>query len=267
MNSKQFDVGLVLSGGGFRAAAQIGVLQAMFEAGIKADVVSGVSAGALVGACYAAGLEPAMMLELFNKPKLFSLAHYSYKKPGLLDSEKFITYIEQYIPQKTYEELNIQLYISATDMLKGKLVTFSSGSINKAVIASCAFPFVFSPVLWNDTYYSDGGIINNFPVEPLLGRCKSIIGVYVNPLNEIHISELNTSLKVLQRAFSISTSTAPYLKFQHCDVVVKPIELSKYSLFDRRNIQQIYDIGYRDGVKMMDKWLNDKAISTTDYQK
>ena len=165
---EEYNIGLVLSGGGFRGVAHIGVLKAMEENGIRPDIVSGVSAGALVAACYAAGLGCEEMLSLFQRPRLFSLAHYSYKKPGLLDSDKMIVYINEYIRQQSYEELEMPLYISATDMLRGKLVTFSSGPLNKAVLASCAFPFIFSPVWHEDTYYSDGCIINNFPGEPLI---------------------------------------------------------------------------------------------------
>ncbi|MBL0099681.1 MAG: patatin-like phospholipase family protein [Saprospiraceae bacterium] len=254
LRNSEYEIGLVLSGGGFRGAAHVGVIQAMHDAGLKANIISGVSAGALVGVCYAAGLSCEKMLDLFMKPRLFSLAHYSYKKPGLLDTDKFITYIDEFIKQNSYEDLEIPLYICATDMLKGKLVTFSNGTLNKAILASCAFPFVFSPVWHNDTYYSDGGIINNFPVEQLIGKCKSIIGVYVNPITDIPSGELNTSLKVLQRAFSISTSAIPYLKFQHCDIMIEPKELTRFNLFDRRNVYKMYEIGYLEGQKMFEKY-------------
>lgn len=260
MKNHEYEIGLVLSGGGFRGAAHIGVIKAMQDMGIKANVVSGVSAGALIGACYAAGISCENMLKLLTKPKMFSLAHYSYKKPGLLDTEKFTAYLDEFIPQNSYEELEMPLFISATDMLTGKLVTFFTGSLNKPILASCAFPFVFSPVWHNNTFYSDGGIINNFPVEPLIGKCKTIIGVYVNPLNEIPAGELNTSLKVLQRAFSIATSATPYLKFQHCDIVVEPKELSKYTLFDRRNVHKIFDLGYQEGLKMFEKLKKEEAV-------
>ncbi len=261
---EEYNIGLVLSGGGFRGVAHIGVLKAMEENGIRPDIVSGVSAGALVAACYAAGLGCEEMLSLFQRPRLFSLAHYSYKKPGLLDSDKMIVYINEYIRQQSYEELEMPLYISSTDMLRGKLVTFSSGPLNKAVLASCAFPFIFSPVWHEDTYYSDGGIINNFPVEPLIGKCKKIIGVYVNPLNEIPAGDLNSSLKVLQRAFSISTTSTPYLKFQHCDLIIEPKELSKFNLFDRRNIDRIYQLGYQEGIKMLEKMrIQESALQFT----
>lgn len=276
---EHYKVGLVLSGGGFRGAAHIGVIKALEEAGIHPDVVSGVSAGALVGACYAAGLSTERMLELFSKPKIFSLAHYSYNKPGLLDTDKFVNYLNEYIPQSAYEELNIPLYICATNMLTGKLVTFHSGELNKPILASCAFPFVFSPVWLDGQCLSDGGIINNFPVEPLIGKCQKIIGVYVNPVREIEPNEIRSSLKVLERAFSISTGTIPYLKFKHCDVVVEPKELAGYNLFDRKNVDKMYEIGYREGKKMIEliqnledyqehekNYKTDKPLSTSFQQ-
>ncbi len=260
MENNEYEIGLVLSGGGFRGAAHIGVIKAMQDMGIKADIVSGVSAGALIGACYAAGISCEKMLKLLTKPRLFSLVHYSYKKPGMLDTDKFTAYLDEYIPQNSYDELEIPLYISAANMLTGKLETFFAGNLNKPILASCAFPFIFSPVWLNETYYSDGGILNNFPVEPLIGKCKTIIGVYVNPLNEIPASELNTSLKVLQRAFSISTSATPYLKFKHCDIVIEPKELSKYNLFDRRNVHKMFDLGYQEGLKMLEKLKKVEAV-------
>lgn len=258
----EYKVGLVLSGGGFRGVAHIGVLKAMQDAGIEAEIVSGVSAGALVGACYAAGLSCEKMLELFTKPRLFSLAYYSYKKPGLLDTDKFTHYLQEYLPQDTYDQLRIPLYISATNMLTGKLVTFQSGNLNKPVLASCAFPFVFSPVWIGDDCYSDGGIINNFPVEPLIGKCKTIIGVYVNPVQEIQPHELKTSLRVLERAFSISTGNIPYLKFKHCNIMIEPKALSKFNLFDRKNIYKMYEIGYEEGVRMLDIYSQREKVAS-----
>jgi NTE family protein len=258
----EYNIGLVLSGGGFRGAAHVGVIKAMQDAGLKADIVSGVSAGALVGAFYAAGLSCERMLDIFTKPRLFSLAHYSYKKPGLLDTDKFAQYLEEYISQDRYDQLEIPLYIAATNMLTGKLVTFRSGAINKPILASCAFPLMFSPVRIDDAYYSDGGIINNFPVEPLIGKCKTIIGVYVNPVNEIQDHELKSSLKVLERAFTISTGNIPYLKFKHCDIMVEPKALSKFTLFDRKNVYKMYEIGYDEGVKMLSTLIKKEAISS-----
>ncbi|MFZ1750589.1 MAG: patatin-like phospholipase family protein [Saprospiraceae bacterium] len=246
-------VGLVLSGGGFRAAAQIGAIKALNESGIHAHFVSGVSAGSLVGACYAARLSCEDMLALFNKPKLFSLTHYGYKKPGMLDTDKLKIYLEEFIPSSTFEELEIPLFISATNMLSGKLETFYSGGLHKPLLGSCAFPFIFSPVEYMGNYYSDGGIINNFPVEPLLEKCQTIIGIYVNPVTEVIGQDLNSSVKVLQRAFSISTSATPYKKFDKCNIIIEPKDLSNFNLFDRRNIQKIYEIGYQETCKVLEK--------------
>ncbi|MBK9257082.1 MAG: patatin-like phospholipase family protein [Saprospiraceae bacterium] len=255
----EYDFGLVLSGGGFRGAAHIGVIKALSEAGIKPDIISGVSAGSLVGACLASGISEEQMLQLFKTPNLFSLRNYSYRKAGLLDTDKFLKILSEFLPIDNFNDLKLPLYIVATNMLTGKLTTFSTGNLLPTVLASCALPFVFSPVEINGGLYNDGGIINNFPVEPLIGKCKKIIGVYVNPVNEILPEDLNTSLKVLDRAFRISTGAVPYLKFKHCDLMIEPKALGKYNIFDRKHIDKMYSIGYEEGKRQIEFLLAEKS--------
>jgi NTE family protein len=250
---KKYKLGLVLSGGGYRGAAQIGVIKAMEENAIEADIVAGVSAGALVGSMYACGVKHDKILDFFKNAKLFQLSHYTYGKPGLLDSEKFIEYISTYLPQCHYEDLKRPLFVAATDMLSGRLTVFSTGELNKKILASCAFPFIFSPVEIDGSYYSDGGIINNFPVETIRDKCERLIGVFVNPVKTIKKEELSSSLKVLERAFTISTSIVHQGKFNMCDFVIEPESLHEYNIFDRKNIDKIFQEGYESALPVIEK--------------
>ena len=84
-----YKLGLVLSGGGVKAAAHIGVLQALLEYKISPDFVSGTSAGALIGAFYADGYSPKDICELFARSDLFAVSKFGRKLPGLLDIDKF----------------------------------------------------------------------------------------------------------------------------------------------------------------------------------
>jgi NTE family protein len=249
----KYKLGLVLSGGGFRGAAQIGVIKAMEEFEIEADIVAGVSAGALVGSMYACGEKHDKILDFFKNARLFQFSHYTYSKPGLLDSDRFIDYISTYLPHTKYEELKKPLYIIATDMLNGSLTVFSSGELNIKILASCAFPFIFSPVEIDGSYYSDGGILNNFPVETIRDKCELMLGVFVNPVKIIDKNELNNSLKVLERAFSISTSIVHQRKFNLCDFVIVPESLHKYNIFDRKNIDKIFQAGYQSALPVIEK--------------
>lgn len=253
MKNKDFRLGCVFSGGGFRGVAHIGVIKAMEEVGIKFDAVSGVSAGALVASMYAAGKSWKKIYEMFSGINIFNFTKYAYRKPGILDSEKFIDYLNQYLPEDEFEDLKIPLYVGATDMLSGEFKIFSDGTLSREILASCAFPVVFTPMEINGTLYSDGGIINNFPVEPLTEICQHILGVYVNPVRPIDKKDLNSSVKVLERAFYLSVSQIPYLKFKKCDFVIEPAELSDYNIFDRRNVEKIFELGYKEGVAARDK--------------
>lgn len=262
--NKKLQLGCVFSGGGFRGVAHIGVIKAMEEVGIKFDAVSGVSAGALVASMYAAGKPWEKIYEMFSGINIFNVTKYAYRKPGILDTEKFIDYLNQFLPESVFDDLKIPLYIGATDMLNGKFRLFSGGQLTKRILASCAFPFVFTPIKLDGSLYSDGGIINNFPVEPIEATCKYVLGVYVNPVRPVGIKELNSSVKVLERAFYLSTSQIPYSKFKKCDFVIEPSDLANYNIFDRRNVEKIFELGYHEGVAIRDNIMDTIGASTSD---
>ena len=262
MEKRKLSLGCVFSGGGFRGVAHVGVIKAMDEVGIKFDAVSGVSAGALVASMYAAGKSWKKIYEMFGGINIFNVTKYAYRKPGILDSEKFIDYLNHFLPEKDFENLEVPLYVGATDMLSGEFKIFSDGNLSREVLASCAFPFVFTPMEINGSLYSDGGIINNFPVEPIIETCQSILGVYVNPVRPIDKKELNSSVRVLERAFYLSVSQIPYQKFKKCDFVIEPSKLSEYNIFDRRNIEAIFELGYKEGVAIRDEIKKHLAASS-----
>ena len=163
MNNK-VSIGLALSGGGHKGLAHAGVLQFLEEQNIQIDVISGTSAGAIVGGLYAVGKKPAEILDFFKSVKLFSWNHLSFSKAGLLDAEKFIDYLDVVFGETKLVDLPQEMYISATDINSGRLKTFSRYTKAKeAIAASSAFPGIFSPVQIEGRLYCDGGILANFP--------------------------------------------------------------------------------------------------------
>ncbi|HDO26739.1 MAG TPA: phospholipase, partial [Bacteroidetes bacterium] len=172
-------IGLVLSGGGIRGIAHIGLIKVLEDHNIKPDIVSGASAGALVGALYAKGYSTETIIDFFHNTPLFRISFFAKNKPGLLDMEKYQTYFKEYFPEDSFESLEKQLYITATNLEDGRLDFFSSGELINPLLASAALPPVFAPVLINDKLYVDGGIMNNFPVEPLENNCDFIISSFV----------------------------------------------------------------------------------------
>ena len=244
--------GLVLSGGGIRGVAQIGAIKALEEYGIFPTIISGSSAGAVVGAFYAAEYSCEEILDFFRSTTLFSFHNYSFRKPGFVDTDKFVEVFQKYFPEDSFEALKKKLYVTTSDMIRNKMKIIHKGELIKPLLASAAFPGVFSPVRMNDSLYADGGIMNNFPIEPLLVECDKIIGVYVNPIKKITMEDLNSAVSVVERAFYISRANISMQKFRDCHIVISPEELNRFSPFGARHIDEIFKIGYEETKRVLE---------------
>src|SRR5690606_20960437 len=110
-------IGLVLSGGGIRGMAHIGLIKAMREHGIEAEMVAGTSVGALVGALYANGNSTESMLNFFRETPLFQYSFFAINKPGFIDTERYINIFKDFFPKDTFESLEKPLFVVATDLL------------------------------------------------------------------------------------------------------------------------------------------------------
>lgn len=247
-------IGLVLSGGGYKSAAHIGAYKAMQELGIEADLVAGTSAGAVVGAFIAAGHGWEVMMDFLEKTELISYRNYTFHKAGLFDSAKYRHLFDQYFPENSFESLKIPLFVAATDLIEGKTHYFYRGELIKPLIASCAVPGVFSPVPIEDMLLCDGGITNNFPIEPLLVMSDEIIGVYVNHLNSATCGSFKSSVSVLQRAYMIIRKTQFEQKLSSCDVLITPPNTVPLNFMSRNNLEEIFEMGYRTAIEKLSEW-------------
>jgi len=178
-------VGLALSGGGMRGMAHIGVIQALKDFEIDVDIVSGASIGAIVGAMYANEYTTDEMLHFFKNISIFSFRNYAFRKPGLFNPERYRDVLLAMFPDDSFKSLRKELYVSVTNLNSGKNRLIESGSLVTSLMCSAAIPGVFSPIQVGNDLYTDGGLTNNFPVEPLESRCQFIIGSYVNPLMKL----------------------------------------------------------------------------------
>lgn len=246
--------GLVLSGGGVRGVAHIGVIKALEEHGIRPSFISGASCGAIVGAFYAAGHSWEETLAFFHSVSLFTWGKYAHGKPGMLDADKFRAGFEPFFPEDGFEALKKKLFVVASDIIKGRSRVFQEGPLIRTLLASSAVPGVFSPVEIDDSLYSDGGITNNFPVEPLLASCDRIIGVFVNPLKQVTAHELRTSFAVLERAFSMDRTSHSIRKFDDCDLVISPESLAAFGTFSTQHVDEIFRIGYEAAQRKLEAY-------------
>ncbi|WP_298426830.1 patatin-like phospholipase family protein [uncultured Kordia sp.] len=237
-------IGLALSGGGSKGVAHIGAIKALEEYGIVSTHIAGSSAGAIVGALYAYGYSWETMLRFFKSVKLLNFTKFALGKPGFLDAEKYYSEFKTYFRKDNFEGLQKELTITATDVLNGKLTIFQEGELIKPILASAAFPGVFTPVQVGNHYYIDGGVLDNFPVTYLTETCDVIIGIHVSGYDVLEIKDLKSTYGVVERAFMFKSVQEDYAKFKHCDIAIAPQELNKYGTFDRGNLDKIFKIGY-----------------------
>lgn len=245
-------LGLVLSGGGMRGIAHVGLLQALEEYNIRPTIIAGTSAGAIVGALYAAGCSTGEMLRFWDQSNPFQFSYFALAKPGFIDSEKFHEIFSKFLSEETFEALPTRLLTTATDIANAKLKVFNSGPLTPAILASAAFPGVFSPVSIDGIIYADGGIANNFPVELIRDECKFILGSYVNPVRKLESHELDSTLEVSLRAFELSLNFDSTFKFHKCDWLIRPEALSAFGTFEMGRIEEIFEIGYFEALKHID---------------
>ncbi|MFW6218654.1 MAG: patatin-like phospholipase family protein [Bacteroidota bacterium] len=179
---REYKNGLVLSGGVARGYAHIGVLKALHEWGIKPDVVSGVSAGSIIGAFYCDGYSPEEIEEILSNKKMMEFIKLSTPKCGFMEMTGLKLTLKKNLRSKKFDQLQKPLWITATNYCTGETEYINKGEILDAIIASSSIPVVFKPHKINNNYYIDGGITNNFPLEPVSEKCNHLIGAFVNPV-------------------------------------------------------------------------------------
>jgi NTE family protein len=253
MKMKKYKIGLVLSGGGTRGFAHLGVIHALNEAGIFPDVISGTSAGAIVGVLYADGHTSKEILKMLNTGSRLDYMRPTLPREGLLQINGIIKILKTSLRAKTFKELKIPLFVSATDLNNGKAVYFSEGDLLYPVIASASIPVLFQPIKINDISYVDGGVLDNLPIRPIENKCKILIGSFVNPVG--YMEKISGLINIAERTFMLSMSKEIIEKSKKFYLFVAPLELMKFKILDPEKAHELFAIGYnatREKLKEID---------------
>ncbi len=167
-------MGLVLSGGGARAFAHIGVLRVLERVGARCDVVAGTSMGAIVGALHAAGLCADEIYEIAKSTSWRDVVDISLQA-GLIKGDKLEAFLAELLPP-SFADLRLPLAVTTTDIETGEAVVILEGDLVKAVRASASFPGAIEPIQFEGRTLADGGIVNNLPVAAakLLGATRTV---------------------------------------------------------------------------------------------
>ncbi|MBA3722729.1 MAG: patatin-like phospholipase family protein [Parachlamydiaceae bacterium] len=246
---------LVLGGGGARGMAHVGVLEEFERAGIKIDMIVGCSAGSIVGALYADCPNARHVKHLLVPLKVWDILDVTIKNAryGFVQGRSLRKFLNKNLHCERFEDLHIPLYVVATDMMEGRLVTFSYGPIIPAVHASAAVPFVFAPVLVHGRILVDGGVADPIPV--CVAKSMNADVIVAVDLSELLEKACPTNLfGVAARSAEIKFLLQTESCAQDADVIIKP-ELGDIGMFDDKNHENMYQAGRKAAREAMPKIL------------
>lgn len=291
---------LVMSGGGARGIAQIGVLKELQRAGIQPDMIVGTSIGAIVGGLYAAGYTPEQLDSIFThtdweqvlslgsdtKREQLSLSqkqeddrslltlrfrNFNFLVPQAISgSAKFSSLLQNILwsaplnAVTNFDSLRIPFRAISTDLSDGSWVALQHGNLATALRASATFPLRYAPVRFADTILVDGGLVANIPVEPAQTFRPDMI-VVVNTVSDyLTPDQLTTPWNVADQALTAAMKQRDREHLDSADIVITP-DLGFHSTFDFTNIPALIRAGERAGRAMIPairRQLDSLATST-----
>lgn len=249
-------IGLVLSGGGAKGLAHIGVIKVLEEAGIRPDYITGTSMGSIIGGLYACGYTAAEMDSIvrnvdwsvvlsdqvaltdvvpvekddYNRFQLeFDITKKGLKLPsGVVRGQRISELLSELTWRVSdvehFDDLPIPFRCVAADLLTGKTHVFEDGDLMLAMRSSMAIPSIFTPVEVDDMYLVDGGVLDNFPVKVCLDMgADIIIGVNVGFKDYPTKEDMNSLPKVLLNAASIGSNPAQIEATKLCNYIISPV--------------------------------------------
>jgi NTE family protein len=280
MASKKNKIGLVLGGGGARGLGHIGVLKALKKHSIPIHMVAGTSIGAVIGAMYAATLDPHWIENKFKEfidseaykriglhrlvptsqpnSSIFQTAATYMKNQiiinlandrlGILKQERLSEIIDFMLPVKTFEELKIPFSCLAVDLNSGEDVVFNSGNLIEAIVASSAIPGYIPPIEKDGMLLTDGAVSCPVPVKTVRKMGADFrISVDVG-LNHFEPLENPNLLQVLGRAEQITSTRLGEVKSEKADITIRPDTMNVFwAEFDK--IDQLIKLGAEETEK------------------
>ena len=171
------DIALVLSSGGARGLAHIGVIEELEAHGYHISSIAGCSMGALIGGVYAAGklAEFREWMKTVDRKKMLELTDFSLSLNHFVKGKRIIEAIMEFVPDMPIENLPIPYSAVATDLKDGREVVFSKGSLFEAIRASISLPSFYEPVQHDGMILIDGGVINPIPLNRVSRKTGDIL--------------------------------------------------------------------------------------------
>jgi NTE family protein len=246
-------VGVVLSGGGIRGIAHIGLLKALEEADIEVDCFAGASVGALVSALASKGYKADEIMEIAKKNQIYKLVLPKWPQLGLGSLGKLPPLLRDLIGEDGFESLPKPVAVSVTNMTAGKLEIKKSGPLFDLIHASCSIPVLFKPVEINGDYYADGGVLNNMPAQAFRSECDILIGMDLVSGNPVNKQAINSIFKFTVRTFELAISSNAQEGKDLCDILLVPERAADQPVLYTKNLDKLYESGYQTAMDRIEE--------------
>ncbi len=246
---KKYKTGLVLSGGGTRGFAHLGVIAALYEKGIKPDVISGTSAGAIAGAFIAAGKNPNEIRDMLKSGSFFKYTKLQLPKDGLMKLDGLKELFHNEISAKNLEDLEIPLFVTVSNLNTGNVEYHNTGILENTILASSSIPILFAPVKINGNLFVDGGLLDNMPIEPIKDDCERIIVSNISPLNPM--DNIKNLIEIATRSFYMSVNSNMKKVRKYASIYIEPEGIDKYEILSRTHADELYELGYKSTMEVL----------------
>lgn len=277
-------IGLVLSGGGAKGIAHVGVLKVLEEAGIKPDYITGTSMGSIVGAFYAMGytadeiseingntdwskllsdrlvLNKIVMEEKYESKRYlfkFPIRNYKLKLPsGLIEGQHLESFFSEMLwpltENENFDSLPIPFHCMSVDLISGQTIEHKSGDLVKSIRASMSIPSIFAPRIIDTLLLVDGGLTRNFAVQEVINMGADIvIGVYVGFHEDVSQEDLFSLTDVLSRSIVLAGVVDSKSQSEKVDILITP-DLHGLGTSDFSKANRIEQYGEDEARKYMD---------------
>nr|WP_314902005.1 patatin-like phospholipase family protein [uncultured Deefgea sp.] len=232
----QVKVGLALGGGAAKGFAHIGVIKMLEANGVKVEVVSGTSAGSVVGAMYASGMDAFALQERAFSLDESQIRDVNLLGGGLVKGQKLQDYVNQLVGNKSIQQFPKPFSAVATELETGNRVAFNRGNAGQAVRASSSIPGVFMPVLIGSKKFVDGGVVSPVPVDSARELGANFV-IAVDISSKATGTAATSALGIMHQAFVIMGQKLGEQELARADIVIRP-KIGKIGTadFDMKNV-------------------------------
>jgi len=270
-------IGLVLSGGGARGFAHIGIIRALHERGIPIDYIGGTSMGAVIAAQHASGWDWPTMARVnqIEWPRCEPQKNYTFPLVALNSARRMDQLLEKMFGAVAIENLRTKFFCVSTNLTTASAKIHRAGSLWKAVRASMSIPGIGPPAIDQGEILVDGGLVDNLPVDAMRSLCQGfvlavdvseqiefksklaesytvsgwkLLWQQINPWSEK--PDLPNILNTLYRTTAVGGLRAIESAKSHADLCLEP-PVKQFGVFDWRSVEKIIEVGYRYGLEKL----------------